>query len=111
MPKNLTHRLKNTKSSSRLDWPQEVKETNQIYALEMGNLSKAATTIDHGIMVEVLVDGQFAYCGTADISDQTLQIACDRAIHLARCTCLLGRFFPLQRTIDQLRNWTISFPY
>lgn len=84
MSKDLIQRLQ--KLNHKADWVglREVKEINQRCIARNGKFEQNSTTIDHGIMVEVLVDGQFAYCGTADLSDQSLQIACDRATHLAR---------------------------
>lgn len=84
MSKDLIHRLK--KLSHKADWIglREVKETMQQCVARNGKFEQNTTIMDHGIMVEALVDGQFAYCGTADLSDKALQEACDRATNLAR---------------------------
>jgi len=84
MSKNLTQRLNNLRH--QCDWIglREIKETIKAYVARNGKLEQNATSIDHGCMVEVLVDGHFAYCGTSDMSDQALQNACDRATSLAR---------------------------
>jgi len=83
MSKNLKQSLK--KLRHQADWIgiREVKETLKHYIARNGKMEKNTTTIDHGLMIEVLVDGQFAYYGTTDTSDQALQTACDRAVHLA----------------------------
>lgn len=84
MSRNLTERLK--KLRHQADWigVREVKETLRNCIARNGKIEQNTTTIDHGLMVEVLVDGQFAYCGTSDTSIQALQTACDRAVLLAR---------------------------
>ncbi len=84
MSKNLTERLKNL--NHQADWVglREVKETAQHCVARNGKFEQNSTTCNHGLMIEVLLDGHFAYCGTADLSDQALQEACDRAVHLAR---------------------------
>ncbi len=83
MSKNLGQRLKTLRHQA--DWigVREVKETLKYYSARNGKVEKNTTTIDHGLMVEVLVDGHFAYCGTSDTSDQALQAACDQAVYLA----------------------------
>jgi predicted Zn-dependent protease len=84
MSKDLTQRLK--KLNHQADWIglREVEETIQQCIARNGKFEQKSTSINHGLMVEVLVDGQFAYCGTADFSDQALQKACDRATQLAQ---------------------------
>jgi len=84
MSKDLGQRLKTLRHQA--DWigVREVKETSRYYLARNGKIEKSSTTIDHGLMVEVLVNGHFAYYGTSDTSDQALQAACDQAIDLAR---------------------------
>ncbi|HUX78899.1 MAG TPA: TldD/PmbA family protein [Alphaproteobacteria bacterium] len=93
MSKDLAQRLK--KLDHKADWIglREFKETTQQCVARNGKFEQNSTTIDHGIMVEALVDGQFAYCGTADLSDKALQDACDRATRLARHMSL-WKIFP-----------------
>jgi predicted Zn-dependent protease len=43
-----------------------------------------SVTFDRGVMVEAMVDGQLAYAGTSDLSEQGLRMAARRATHLAR---------------------------
>lgn len=84
MSKSLTERLKTLRHQAEWIGIREVTETLKNYIARNGKAEKNTTTINHGLMVEVLVNGQFAYCGTSDMSDQALQAACDQAIHLAR---------------------------
>ncbi len=84
MSKDLISRLNNLHHQA--DWIgiREVKETTKHCLARNGNFDQNTTVIDHGFMVEVLVDGNFAYCGTNSISAQSLQDACDRATYLAK---------------------------
>lgn len=84
MPTNLKERLENIRHQA--DWIglREVRETLREYVARNGKIEKNSTQINHGLMVEVLVNGQFAYCGTADLSQESLQVACDRAVQLAQ---------------------------
>jgi predicted Zn-dependent protease len=84
MSKDLATRLHNL--SHQADWVgmREIKETSKHYICRNDKFDQSLTTIDHGCMIEVLVDGQFAYCGTSNMTDQALQEACDRAISLAK---------------------------
>lgn len=85
MSRNLTQRLNTLRQQA--DWIgiREVKETIKYCKARNGKFEQNTTTVDHGLMVEVLVDGQFAYCGTDNLSEQNLQEACDKAVHLAKC--------------------------
>jgi len=93
MPKDLYQRLLNLHHNA--DWIgiREVKEKFKYCIARNGKVEQNATMIDHGLMVEVLVAGQFAYYGTADMSDRSLQTACDRAISLAHHMSL-RKIFP-----------------
>lgn len=84
MLKNLAQRLNNLRHQAEWIGIREVKETTQQCVARNGNFEQNTTTFDHGIMVEVLVDGQFAYCATDNLSDSALQNACDRATQLAK---------------------------
>ena len=84
MSENLIQRLNNLHHQA--DWVgiRELKETTKHFIARNGKFDQSITTIDHGFMVEVLVNGQFAYCGSDNMSDLALQDACDRATQLAR---------------------------
>lgn len=70
------------------DWIgiREVKETSKHLICRNGKFDHCYTLIDHGCMIEALVDGQFAYYATNLLSPQGLQEACDRAVFLAKNT-------------------------
>lgn len=70
------------------DWLgiREVKETSKHLICRNGKFDHCYTLIDHGCVIEALVDGQFAYSATNLLSPQGLQEACDRAVFLAKNT-------------------------
>ncbi|MBA3813300.1 MAG: TldD/PmbA family protein [Alphaproteobacteria bacterium] len=86
MSQNLLQRL--NKIHHKVDWLglREVKEITRNYIARNGKIEKNTTNIDHGCMVEVLLNGHFAYCGAANMTDEALQKACDRATLLAQHT-------------------------
>src|ERR1044072_8763670 len=86
MSQNLLQRL--NKIHHHVDWLgiREVKETTRHCIARNGKVEKNITNIDHGFMVEVLLNGHFAYCGVANMLDEELQKACDHATYLAQHT-------------------------
>ena len=92
MSQDLLQRLHKIRHS--VDWLgiREVKETITTLVARNGKTEKTTTSIDHGFMVEVLLNGQFAYCGAANMTDEALQQACDRATQLARHTAAWKTF-------------------
>lgn len=76
------------------DWVglREVKETTRSCMARNGKVEKNITAVDHGCMVEVLVDGQFAYCAVPSLTPEALQYACDRATALALHTAAWKTF-------------------
>lgn len=99
MSKNLAAHLK--KIHCKADWIglREVKDTTHYFVARNGKFEQCTTSTDHGFMVEVLVDGQFAYYGSSSLSDQALQEACNRATELAQsmASWKLFPFTPDQR--------------
>jgi predicted Zn-dependent protease len=69
----------------KADWIglRAVKEQTVIRCARNGNLDPLSISHDHGIMVEVLVNGQFAYAGTCDISFDGVKKAAQRAVDQA----------------------------
>lgn len=92
MLQNLLGRLRNIRHE--VDWIgiREVKETARNCIARNGKLENNTTSIDHGYMVEVLVDGQFAYYAAPNMTLEALQYACDRATYLARHTAAWKTF-------------------
>lgn len=71
---------------------REVKETTRHCIARNGKLEKNTTFMDHGCMVEVLVDGHFAYYAAPNMTVEALQYACDRALYLAKQTAAWKTF-------------------
>lgn len=67
----------------KVDWIsiRAVEEWSTYRKAKLGILDPLEITYDRGIMIEVLVDGQFSYAGTCDFSSQGAQRAAERAIH------------------------------
>ena len=57
------------------DWfgLREYKENTTYHVIRDKKPLTNETSIDHGVMVEVLKDGQFGYCGTSDLSFDGIQ--------------------------------------
>lgn len=66
----------------KADWIglRVVKEQTVIRCARNGNLDPLSINHDHGLMVEVLVNGQFAYAGTCDVSFDGVKKAAQRAV-------------------------------
>lgn len=84
----------------KADWVglRSVKEQTTVRCARNGNLDPVTLDCDHGIMVEVLVNGQFAYVGTNAISPEGIQRAAQRAVEQAT---KLSKFqlFPFDNSI------------
>ena len=67
-PINLKEALSKIKVNA--DWIgiREVKESTTFRIIRDMNPEANNISIDHGVMVEVLANGQFGYCGTHDLS-------------------------------------------
>ena len=76
---NLKSIFKNLKSNA--DWfgVRKVFESNTYRMIRDGNPQANSTGISHGIMVEVLKKGQFAYAASSDMSLESIQKAINDA--------------------------------
>ena len=76
---NLKSIFKNLKSNA--DWfgVRKVFESNTYRMIRDGNPQANSTGISHGIMVEVLKNGQFAYAASSDMSLESIQKAINDA--------------------------------
>ena len=66
----------------KVDWIglRKVEEKTTVRRARNGNLDPLAISYDKGIMVEILMDGQFSYSGTNDLSAEGVQKAAERAL-------------------------------
>ena len=62
------------------------RESTQARAVRNDAPDKNETTLEEGVMCEVLIDGHFGYAATADLSPAGLQRAFDQAIATTRAT-------------------------
>ena len=78
---DLNNVLSKLKTNLKADWIglREVKETTTHRIIRDLKPASNNVSIDHGIMVEVLVDGQLGYYGTHDISYEAIKNAADKA--------------------------------
>ena len=67
------------------DWfgLRKVYESNTYRMIRDGNPQANSKGISHGVMVEVLKNGQFAYAASSDMSIDSIQKAVDKAIIIA----------------------------
>lgn len=76
------------KLSPQCDWVgiREYKETKDFIRARNGLPESTTSDVDHGVMVEVLYKGQFAYCGTVHLSAKGIESAFQRALRLAKAS-------------------------
>jgi len=77
--------LSKLRSESNADWIglREMKETTTYRVIRDLKPASNNISIDHGIMIEVLVGGQFGYYGTHDISYEAIKNATNKAYQQA----------------------------
>ena len=80
---NLKSIFKQLKVNAEWFGIRKVYESNTYRMIRDGNPQANSTGISHGIMVEVLKNGQFAYAASSDMSTASIQEAIDRAIIIA----------------------------
>ena len=68
------------------DWVglREVKESTTYRIIRDGNPQANSRGIDHGVMVEVLADGQFGYYGCNNLDLRNIQNAAEKALQQAK---------------------------
>jgi predicted Zn-dependent protease len=67
---------------------REVKETTTYRVVRDGNPQTNSRNIDHGVMVEVLANGQFGYYGCNNLSHENIQHAADKALSQAKAASI-----------------------
>ena len=68
------------------DWIglREVKESTTYRIIRDGNPQANSRGVDHGVMVEVLADGQFGYYGCNNLDHDSIQNAAEKALQQAK---------------------------
>ena len=81
---NLYHSLQSIKNEA--DWVslRQVTEKTSYRVVRDEKPATNSTSIEHGMMIEVLVDGHFGHAGTSDLSPSGLQKAALRAREMAK---------------------------
>ena len=70
------------------DWVglREVKESTTYRIIRDGNPQANSRGVDHGVMVEVLADGQFGYYGCNNLDHDSIQNAAEKALQQAKAS-------------------------
>ncbi len=70
------------------DWVglREVKESTTYRVIRDGNPQANSRGVDHGVMVEVLADGQFGYYGCNNLDHDSIQNAAEKALRQAKAS-------------------------
>lgn len=79
----LKHLLDSIRGNCQWFGLRRYTECNDYHSARNGNCDENSRTLDQGIMVEVLQDGQLAYAGTTNLTPQGVQAAFDKALNLA----------------------------
>src|SRR4051812_45011687 len=78
---NLKLQLSHSVNLPRVDWVglREVRETTTERYVRDSRPQANDTSVSHGVMVEVLADGQFGYAATGNTDPESLVAAAKRA--------------------------------
>ena len=70
------------------DWVglREVRESTTYRIIRDGNPQANSRGVDHGVMVEVLADGQFGYYGCNNLDHDSIQNAAEKALRQAKAS-------------------------
>ena len=103
---DLNNVLSKLKANLKADWVglREVKETTTHRIIRDLNPASNNTSIDHGVMVEVLVNGQFGYYGTHNISEASIVNAANQAYNQAKSASK----YPIHSFTEEVRPKSIG---
>jgi predicted Zn-dependent protease len=91
--------------SCQCDWLgiREYREVTDTLSARNGKSESTNSDISHGVMIEVLTNGQFAYAGTVDLSEQGLERAFKKALKMSQSSSShkLFSFDPSVRPANQ----------
>ncbi|MBY0280619.1 MAG: TldD/PmbA family protein [Alphaproteobacteria bacterium] len=84
----------------KADWVaiREIREEITSRSARNGRSDQNDVSIDHGYMVEVLIDGQFAYSSTNTHSEEAIQNAAKKAEELAKKTSI-NKLYPFTPSV------------
>ena len=81
---NLKSILNNLKVDAEWFGLRKVREADTYRIIRDGNPEANSTSESHGLMVEVLKNGQFAYAASSNMSLSSIQEALNKAVILAK---------------------------
>ena len=73
---------------------RQVKETTTHRVIRDGNPEQNSIDLDQGVMVEVLVDGQFGYYGTHKLDYESINNAAEKAYKIALNSSKFSNIIP-----------------
>jgi len=82
----LKHYLENLRITNDVEWVglREIREKVCSLTARNGRSENVSTRFNHGYMVEILVNGQFAYASTNTLTFEAVQKAASKALTLAK---------------------------
>jgi len=82
------------KFASQCEWVsiREYRELTDTLSARNGNAESTQSNLSHGVMIEVLHNGHFAYAATIDLSKKGLEQAFQKALTMAACCAKHGLF-------------------
>jgi predicted Zn-dependent protease len=95
--------------SQECDWVaiRRVKEVTHQRSFRNQKSERQNTTVDCGVMIEVLSNGQLAYSGTSDFSEQGISEAFTKALKQAK-TLSAHKLFPFNKELRPSQKGTFS---
>ena len=96
----------------KADWIglREVNETSTYRVIRDLNPESDSTVIDHGVMVEVLVNGQFGYYGTHRLEESSIIQAAEKACEAASSASKYS-IFPFTDKVRPAAAGSYKSPY
>ena len=101
-----------SKINVKADWIglREVNEETTYRVIRDSNPESDSTFVDHGIMVEVLVNGQFGYYGTHMLNEKAIIRAAERASEVAESASKYS-IFPFSEKVRPVSVGQYRSPY
>ena len=101
-----------SKINVKADWIglREVNEETTYRVIRDSNPESDSTFVDHGVMVEVLVNGQFGYYGTHMLNENAIIRAAEKACEIAVSASKYS-IFPFSEKVRPASVGKYSSPY
>ena len=94
------------------DWVglREVKEATTYRVIRDGNPQANSRDINHGVMIEVLADGQFGYYGCSNLNHENIQKGAEKALKQAK-TAAKNPIFKFTEDARPMTKGSFQSPY